>query len=56
MSLCDAQIALEIFLQSPLCAGVAITEFNAERDPDVLHVRKIIDLICNALSGESETR
>lgn len=49
MKLSDVQEALRIFLRSPDCAGFVITEFNAERDPDGSHSRKLVDLISGAM-------
>jgi arginase len=45
LSLVEAQAALRVFLQSPACAGFVMTEFNAERDPEEIFSRKIVDLI-----------
>jgi arginase len=43
--------ALRVFVAAPTCAGVVVTEFNAERDPDGSQAQNVVHGLAEALSG-----
>lgn len=45
----SALAALKVFVASPACAAVVVTEFNAERDPDGAHAGRLAHLLAEAL-------
>jgi arginase len=44
----SALAALKVFVASPACAAVVVTEFNAERDPDGAHAGRLAGLLAEA--------
>lgn len=49
----SALAALKVFVASPACAAVVVTEFNAERDPDGAHAGRLAGLLVDALGARS---
>jgi arginase len=50
----SAFTALEIFVGSPSCAGVVVTELNPVEDPDRAHTARLVDGLVEALGGAKE--
>lgn len=50
LSLQEATQALGVFVSSSKCGGLVITEFNAERDVDGVHVKRLIKEIVRILA------
>jgi arginase len=50
LNLQEAADALGVFVSSPRCAGLVVTEFNAERDPDGVHAKRLIKEIARILA------
>jgi arginase len=46
----SAFAALGVFAEAPACAGVVVTEFNAELDPDGSCAARLVDGLVGALS------
>lgn len=46
--------ALKVFVAAPTCAGVVVTEFNAERDPDGSHVEHLVHGLVEALCARKQ--
>lgn len=49
LKLDQAAIALRTFWHSPKCAGLVITEFNANRDPDLVHATRLVATLAEVL-------
>ena len=47
----SAFAALRVFVASPRCAGVVVTEFNVERDPDGAHAGRLVDGLVEAFGA-----
>jgi hypothetical protein len=43
--------ALQVFLSSPQFAGLVITEFNANRDPDSALAGRFVEALASALDA-----
>ena len=52
----SALAALRVFVASPKCAAVVVTEFNVERDPDGAHARHLVDGLVEALGARTDRR
>ena len=50
LSMREAAEALRVFVSSARCAGLVITEFNAERDVDGVHAKRLTDEIVRILA------
>jgi len=50
LSLQEATQALGVFVSSAKCGGLVITEFNAERDVDGVHAKRLIKEIVRILA------
>jgi arginase len=46
--------ALRVVVAAPGCAGVVVTEHNAERDPDNTHAARLVRGLADALGGRAE--
>ncbi|UCH09145.1 MAG: arginase family protein [Fidelibacterota bacterium] len=51
LSFRDAMTALRIFLADPCVAGLVLTEFNAERDPEGKLARQLVNGLVQAMNG-----
>ncbi len=51
LSFADAMAALRVFLASEKLAGLVITEFNADRDPDGKLAHRFVDAVGSALEA-----
>jgi arginase len=43
--------ALRVFVTAPTCAGVVVTEFNAEKDPDGAHAERLVQGLVEAFDA-----
>ena len=50
LDLAPAFAALKVFVAAPTCAGVVVTELNAEKDPDGSQVKLLVDGLEDALA------
>ena len=48
--------ALQVFVGSPKCAAVVVTELNAEQDPDGSYTRQLVDGLVAAFAARAERR
>jgi arginase len=46
--------ALKVFVEAPRCAGVVVTEFNSEQDPDGSHAELLVHGLVEALGARKE--
>jgi arginase len=51
----EAFQGLEVFVHSPNFAGLVITEFNVDRDPDGAHMRRLVTAIVHTLKSNVST-
>ncbi len=49
----SAFAALRVFVTHPLCAGIVVTEFNPDQDPDGSQARTLVDGLVAALGERS---
>jgi arginase len=47
--------ALKVFVTAPSCAGLVVTELNADKDPDGIHTTKLVDGLVEVLGGRWES-
>jgi arginase len=52
LTVSEAFQGLEGFVRSPNFAGLVITEFNVDRDPDGAHMRRLVTAIVHALKSK----
>lgn len=51
LTLAEASKALRVFVGTPRFAGLVVTEFNAERDPDAALARRLVAILAGAFGG-----
>jgi arginase len=49
LTFAEAMDALKVFTSSPKFAGLVITEFNSERDPDRVLARRLVEAVVKTL-------
>ena len=50
----EALDALRVFVSTPRFAGLVVTEFNPNRDPDGALARRLVDLIAQVIQPASQ--